>query len=153
MADSTLKARLTEAMKSAMRAQAKQRLSAIRLILAEIKRIEVDERAEVDDPRVLVVLDKMAKQRRDSVTQYRGAGREDLAAGEEFELTVIAEFLPQPLTDAELAALIDGAIAASGAQGAADMGKVMAILKPQLQGRADMAVASKLVKSRLAGAC
>lgn len=149
MADSPLKARLTEAMKNAMRAQAKSRLSAIRLILAEIKRIEVDERTEVDDLRVLAILDKMAKQRRDSASQYRAAGREELAAGEEFELTVIAEFLPQPFTDAELAALIDSAVAASGATAAADMGKVMAILKPQLQGRADMAVASKLVKARL----
>jgi len=149
VADSPLKARLTEAMKSAMRAQEKARLSAIRLILAEIKRIEVDERAEVDDLRVLSILDKMAKQRRDSASQYRAAGREELAAGEEFELTVIGEYLPQPLTEAELAALIDGAIADSGAQGAADMGKVMAILKPQLQGRADMAAASKLVKARL----
>ncbi len=149
MADSSLKTRLTEAMKSAMRAQEKARLSAIRLILAEIKRIEVDERTEVDDPRVLVILDKMAKQRRDSISQYRAAGRDDLADGEAFELTVIAGFLPQPLTEAELATLIDRAIADSGAQGAADMGKVMAILKPQLQGRADMAGASKLVKSRL----
>jgi uncharacterized protein YqeY len=136
-------------MKDAMRAQEKARLSAIRLILAEIKRIEVDERAEVDDPRVLAILDKMAKQRRDSIAQYRAAGRDELAAGETFELTVIAEFLPQPLTDAELAALVDQAVTASGAQGAADMGKVMAILKPQLQGRADMAIASQMVKSRL----
>ena len=149
MADSTLKARLTEAMKSAMRAQEKARLSAIRLILAEIKRIEVDERTEVDDPRVLVSLDKMAKQRRDSISQFRAAARNDLADGEEFELGIIAEFLPQPFTDAELAALIDKAVAGSGASAAADMGKVMAILKPQLQGRADMAVASKLVKAKL----
>lgn len=149
MADASLKTRLTEAMKDAMRAQEKARLSAIRLILAEIKRIEVDERAEVDDPRVLAILDKMAKQRRDSIAQYRAAGRDELAAGETFELTVIAEFLPQPLTDAELAALVDQAVTASGAQGAADMGKVMAILKPQLQGRADMAIASQMVKSRL----
>ena len=149
MADSPLKARLTEAMKSAMRAQEKARLSAIRLILADIKRIEVDERIDIDDARVLVILDKMAKQRRDSISQYRAANRDDLADAEAFELTVIADFLPQPLTEAELAALIDQAVADSGATGAADMGKVMAILKPQLQGRADMAAASKLVKAKL----
>jgi uncharacterized protein YqeY len=148
MADS-LKTRITEAMKAAMRAHEKARLSTIRLILADIKRIEVDERIEVDDARVLVVLDKMAKQRRDSISQFRAAGRNDLADAETFELGVIGEFLPQPLTEAEIAALIDKAIADSGATGAADMGKVMALLKPAVQGRADMAAVSKLVKARL----
>jgi uncharacterized protein YqeY len=150
MADTTLKARLTEAMKTAMRAQDKPRLGAIRLILADIKRVEVDERIEVDDARALALLDKMAKQRRDSISQYRNAGREDLAANEELELGVIGEFLPQPLSDAEIDALIGRAIADSQAAGAADMGKVMALLKPAVQGRADMAAVSKRVKARLA---
>jgi uncharacterized protein YqeY len=148
MAES-LKTRITEAMKAAMRAKEKARLSAIRLILADIKRIEVDERIEVDDARVLIVLDKIAKQRRDSISQFRAAGRDDLADAETTELAVISEFLPQPLSEAEVAALIDQAIASTGAASAADMGKVMAVLKPATQGRADMAAISKLVKARL----
>jgi uncharacterized protein YqeY len=146
----SLKTRLTEAMKAAMRAQQKERLGAIRLILADIKRIEVDERIELDDARVLVVLDKVAKQRRDSISQFRGAGRDDLADKEAFELSVVEEFLPQQLSEAEIAALIDRAIAESGAAGPADMGKVMAVVKPAAQGRADMAALSKLIKARLA---
>ncbi len=149
MADSPLKVRLTEAMKSAMRAQQKDRLSAIRMILADIKRIEVDERIEPDDARILTVLDKVAKQRRDSISQFRNAGRDDLADKEQFELGVVTEFLPQQLSDAEIATLIDTAIAESGASSAADMGKVMAIVKPAAQGRADMAAVSKLIKARL----
>jgi uncharacterized protein YqeY len=149
MADFPLKTSLTEAMKAAMRAQDKARLSAIRMILADIKRIEIDERIDVDDARALVVLDKIAKQRRDSITQFRNAGRDELADKEAFELSVVEEFLPQPLDAAEIARLIDEAIAASGAQTAADMGKVMALLKPATQGRADMAVISKQVKARL----
>lgn len=149
MAEPTLKSRLTEAMKAAMRAQDKARLGTIRLILADIKRVEVDERIEVDDARALVVLDKMAKQRRDSISQFRGAGRDDLADAETQELAVIAEFLPQPLTADEITALIEQAVADSGAAGAADMGKVMALLKPAIQGRADMAAVSKQVKARL----
>lgn len=149
MADAALKVRLTQAMKDAMRAQEKARLGAIRLILAEIKRVEVDERIEPDDARILAILDKMAKQRRDSVQQFQAAGREDLVAQEELELRVIADFLPQPLSEAELAELIDRAIADSGASGPADMGKVMALLKPAVQGRGDMAAVSKLVKQRL----
>lgn len=148
MAD-TLKARLTEAMKDAMRAKDKPRLSAIRLILADIKRIEVDERIEVDDARVLVILDKMSKQRRDSIAAFQGAGRTELADIEIAELAVIGEFLPTQLTEAEIAGLIDAALAASDATGPAAMGKAMAILKPQIQGRADMAAVSKLVKARL----
>lgn len=144
-----LKSRITEAMKAAMRAHEKARLGTIRLILAEIKRIEVDERIELDDARVLAVLDKMGKQRRDSISQFTAAGRQDLADSENAELQVIAEFLPQPLSEAELAALVEQAIADSGATGMADMGKVMAIVKPAAQGRADMAAVSKLVKSRL----
>lgn len=149
MAEFTLKARLSEAMKSAMRAQDKDRLGAIRMILADIKRIEVDERIEVDDARALVVLDKIAKQRRDSIAQFRSAGRDDLADKEAQELRVVEEFLPQPLSDDEIAALIERTIADTGATNAADMGKVMAILKPAAQGRADMAAVSKLVKARL----
>ncbi len=149
MADSPLKVRLTEAMKSAMRAQQKERLSAIRLILADIKRIEVDERIEPDDARILTVLDKIAKQRRDSINQFRNAGRNDLADKEQFELGVVGEFLPQQMSEAEIAALIDRAIAETGAASAADMGKVMAVVKPAAQGRADMAAVSKLVKARL----
>lgn len=149
MADFPLKTSLTEAMKAAMRAQDKARLSAIRMILADIKRIEIDERIDVDDARALIVLDKIAKQRRDSITQFRNAGRDDLADKEAFELGVVEEFLPQPLAPAEIARLIDEAIATSGAQTAADMGKVMALLKPATQGRADMAVISKQVKARL----
>jgi len=149
MAEPNLKTRITEAMKAAMRAQEKARLSTIRLILAEIKRIEVDERVEVDDARALIILDKMAKQRRDSISQFRNAGRDDLADAETRELSVIGEFLPQPLTEAELAAIVDKALADSGASSPADMGKVMALLKPAIQGRADMAAVSKLVKARL----
>lgn len=149
MADFPLKTRLTEAMKAAMRAQDKARLSAIRMILADIKRIEIDERIDVDDARALIVIDKVAKQRRDSIDQFRNAGRDDLADKEAFELSVVEEFLPQPLDAAEIAKLIDEAIAASGAQTAADMGKVMALIKPAAQGRADMSVISKQVKARL----
>lgn len=149
MADSALKTRLVEAMKSAMRAQAKERLSAIRMILADIKRIEVDERIEPDDARVLTIIDKIAKQRRDSISQFRGAGRDDLADKEAFELSVVEEFLPQALTEAEITALIEQSIAAVGATSAADMGKVMALVKPAAQGRVDMAAVSKLIKARL----
>ena len=148
MAD-TLKARLTDAMKDAMRAKDKDRLSTIRMMLSDIKRIEVDERIELDDARVLIVLDKMSKQRRDSIAAFQGAGRTELADKEIVELGVIAEFLPAQLTEAEIAALIDSAIAATDTSNPAGMGKVMAILKPQLQGRADMAAVSKLVKARL----
>ena len=149
MSDATLKARLTEAMKAAMRAQEKARLGAIRLIQAEIKRVEVDERIEVDDARVLAILDKMVKQRRDSIQQFESAGRTDLVEIEAGELAVIQEFLPQALGEAELELLIDGAIRESGAVAMKDMGKVMAILKPQVQGRADMGLVSQRIKARL----
>lgn len=149
MTEATLKNRLTDAMKDAMRARAKQRLGAIRLILADIKRIEVDERIEVDDIRVLAVLDKMVKQRRDSLSQFQDAGRDDLAAQEQAELDVIAEFLPAALGDAELDTLIAAAISDSQAASMRDMGKVMAILKVQVQGRADMAAVSQKIKARL----
>ncbi|MAY34987.1 MAG: glutamyl-tRNA amidotransferase [Spongiibacteraceae bacterium] len=149
MADSTLKAELTEAMKAAMKAREKERLAAIRLILAEFKRIEVDERIEVDDARGLAVLDKMVKQRRDSIKQFTDAGRLELAAKEQAEIEVIQTFLPQPLTDAEIDALIDTAIADSGADSIKAMGQVMAIVKPQIQGRADVGQVSQRVKARL----
>jgi hypothetical protein len=149
MADFPLKERITDAMKTAMRAQDKARLSAIRMIIADIKRIEIDERIEVDDARALAVLNRIAKQRRDSIEQFRKAERHDLADKEAFELGVVEEFLPQPLAADEVARLIDEAIAVSGAQSAADMGKVMALVKPAVQGRADMAAISKQIKARL----
>ena len=149
MSEETLKARITTEMKAAMRAKDKPRLGTIRLIQAEIKRIEVDERIELDDTRVLAILDKMSKQRRDSLSQFKDAGRDDLAEQEQSELDVIAEFLPAALTEEELQVLIDQAVADSGAQAMSDMGKVMGILKPQVQGRADMGVVSKQIKARL----
>ncbi|RVU30335.1 GatB/YqeY domain-containing protein [Neptunomonas marina] len=148
---SALKKQISDAMKAAMRAKDKQTLGVVRLILAELKRIEVDERIELDDARVLATLDKMSKQRRDSISQFEEAGRNDLADSERQELEVIKTFLPQPLTDEEITAIIDAAVASTGASGMQDMGKLMAEIKPQLQGRADMGTVSKLVKSRLAG--
>lgn len=145
----TLKKQITEAMKEAMRAKAKERLGAIRLILSELKRIEVDERIELDDARVLAVLDKMVKQRRDSITQYENADRPELAEKEQAEIEVIQAFLPAPLSDAELADMVTAAIVESGAESMRDMGKVMAILKPQIQGRADVGAVSGLVKAKL----
>ncbi|ABC32919.1 uncharacterized conserved protein [Hahella chejuensis KCTC 2396] len=145
----SLKDSLTEAMKSAMRSKEKDRLGAIRLILADIKRIEVDERIEVDDARVLEVLDKMAKQRKDSISQFSAAGRDDLVAKEQLELDVIQGFLPEALSEEELDQLIQTAVSESGAESIRDMGKVMAILKPQVQGRADMAVIGQKVKKVL----
>lgn len=138
-------------MKEAMRAKDKDRLGTIRLIQAAIKQREVDERIELDDSQVLAVLDKMVKQRRDSITQYRDAGREDLASKEEAELQVIQTYLPAPLGDDELNALIDQAIQASGASSMQDMGKVMGQLRAQVQGRADMGEVSQRIKARLNG--
>ncbi len=149
MTQQSLKVSITEAMKDAMRNKAKERLSAIRLILAEIKRIEVDERIEVDDTRVLSILDKMNKQRRDSINQFEAAGRNDLAATEKAEMAVIAEFLPAALSQEELDELITGAIADTGADSMRDMGKVMGLLKPKLQGRADMGAVSQAIKDQL----
>lgn len=148
---STLKQQITDEMKAAMRAKAKERLGTIRMVLSELKRIEVDERIELDDARVLAVLDKMSKQRRDSATQYDDAGRADLADVERRELEVIKTFLPQPLTEQELADIVSAAISETGVQSMQDMGKVMAIVKPQVQGRADMGAVSKLVKEQLTG--
>ena len=149
MSDSTLTAIIKDAMKAAMRAKEKERLGTIRLIQAEFKRIEVDERIAIDDARALAVLDKMVKQRRDSEQQYRDAGREELAAIEAREISVLQEFMPTPFSEEELVALVDVAIAAAGATGMQAMGAVMGQLKPKLQGRADMGAVSKLVKARL----
>lgn len=149
MSEQSLKAEITSAMKVAMRARDKDRLGTVRLILSEIKRIEVDERIDVDDARVLVVLDKMLKQRRDSIQQYEAAGRQDLADVEAAEVLVINSFLPTALTEQEIAGLLDQAISNSGAESVRDMGNVMALLKPELQGRADVAAVSQLVKQRL----
>jgi len=146
---SALQTSIKDAMKAAMRAKEKERLGVIRMIMAEFKRIEVDERTELDDARVLAVLDKMSKQRRDSESQFRDAGRPELADIEAFELTVIADFLPAALSDDEITTLINAAITTSGAAGMQDMGKVMGLLKPQMQGRADMGAVSKLIKTKL----
>jgi uncharacterized protein YqeY len=145
----SLKGQLTSAMKDAMRAKEKKRLGAIRLILAEVKRIEVDERIDVDDARLLAVLDKMVKQRRDSIHQYEEAGRQELADIEQAEIAVIQEFLPEALSNEELASMIDEAIASSGAESMRDMGKVMGIIKPKIQGRADVGAVSGMVKGKL----
>jgi uncharacterized protein YqeY len=141
--------RIKDAVKDAMRARDKARLAALRLITAEFKRIEVDERIEIDDARALSVLDKMVKQRLDSEAQYRAAGRDELAAVEAFEITVIREYLPEPLTDEALDVLVAEAIAASGASSMAQMGAVMGQLKAQVAGRADMGVLSAKVKAQL----
>ena len=146
---STLVESVKEAVKAAMRAKEKERLNALRLMMAEFKRVEVDERVEIDDARALAILDKMSKQRRDSIAAYEAAGRDDLAAVEQYEITVLNEFLPEALSEEELAKLVADAIAQSGAASMQDMGKVMGILKPQVQGRADMAQISQLVKSQL----
>lgn len=148
MADS-LKEQITADMKEAMRAKDKDTLGTIRLIQAAIKQREVDERIELDDSQVLAVLDKMVKQRRDSINQYRDAGREELAAKEEAEISVIQKYLPAALSEAEIDALIEEAISNSGAQSMQDMGKVMGQLKPKLQGRADMGAVSARIKARL----
>jgi len=149
MATSALKQSITDAMKAAMRAREKERLGVIRLMLAEFKRIEVDERIELDDARVLTVLDKMSKQRRDSAQQFTDAGRQELADQENFELTIIAEYLPEQLSEEELIVIIDKAIADSGAESMRDMGKAMGLIKPQVQGRADMGLIGKMIKSKL----
>lgn len=141
--------RIKDAVKDAMRAREKARLAALRLITAEFKRIEVDERIEIDDARALSVLDKMVKQRLDSEAQYRAAGRDELAEVEAFEITVIREYLPEPLTDEDLDALVAEAIVASGATSMAQMGAVMGQLKPKVAGRADMGVLSAKVKAQL----
>ena len=147
----SLKAQLTSDMKTAMKAGEKDRLGVIRLMQAAIKQREVDERIELDDPQVMAVLEKMLKQRRDSVEQYEKANREDLAAVERYEIGVIQAYLPEPMGEAELAALVDQVVADTGAQGPQDMGRVMAAVKTAAAGRADMGQVSGLVKRRLAG--
>jgi uncharacterized protein YqeY len=149
MAESLIKARITDDMKSAMRAQNKDRLLTIRTILSEFKKIEVDERITLDDVRCLAVLDKMIKQRRDSIKQFEAANRQELADREQAEITVIQEYMPARLSETEVLTLIAEAIRESGAASAQEMGKVMAILKPKLQGKADMGEVSKLVKNKL----
>lgn len=148
---SVLKERLQADMKAAMKAGEKDRLGVIRLIMAAIKQREVDERIQLDDAQVLAVLDKMVKQRRESITQFQSAGRDDLVAAEQAELGVIQEYLPQALSEEEVESLIKEALAESGASGVGDMGKVMAMLKPKMQGRADMSMVSLRVKSLLSG--
>ena len=136
-------------MKEAMKAREKERLATIRLIQAEFKRVEVDERIEIDDARALVIMDKMVKQRRDSISQFEAAGRDELAAIERAEITVIQEVLPQQLSEDEIVAIIDEALSGIDATGMSAMGPLMGVIKPKLQGRADMGAVSKLVKAKL----
>ncbi|KTD73974.1 GatB/YqeY domain-containing protein [Legionella tucsonensis] len=145
----TIKERLNNDVKDAMRAKDKELLSTLRLITAAVKQVEVDERIEVDDERMLVILDKMSKQRKESIAQYEKANREDLVAQEQYELDVLKKYLPKPLSAAEIEKMIQDAIASTGAEKMADMGKVMALLKPSLQGRADMAQVSAIIKAKL----
>jgi uncharacterized protein YqeY len=148
----SLKDRITEDMKTAMKAKETARLGAIRLLLAAIKQKEVDERITLDDAQVIAVIEKMLKQRKDSITQYEAAKRQDLADAEKFEVGVLSTYMPQALGADAVAAIVAQAVADSGAKAPADMGKVMALVKPQIAGRADMGEVSKLVKARLAGA-
>lgn len=148
---STLKDRITEDMKQAMRAKESARLSAIRLLLAAIKQREVDERIAMDDTQVISVVDKMIKQRRESIAQFEKAARQDLVDAESLELQVLQAYLPQQLSEAEVDAIVAEGIAQAGAKAMADMGKVMNVIRPKLAGRADMGKVSALVKSRLAG--
>ena len=150
----TLKARITEDMKNAMRAKEATRLSTIRMLLAAMKQREVDERIELADADVVAIIDKMIKQRRESIVQFDAGSRPDLAAAERAEITLLQAYMPQPLSETEIDALIDGAVAdaaRAGAVGMAAMGKVMAAIRPQLAGRADMSLVSAKVKSRLNG--
>ncbi len=147
----SLKTRISDDMKAAMRAKDAPRLGAIRLLLAAMKQKEVDERVELTDTDVISIIEKMIKQRRDSIAQYEAGSRRDLADAERFEITVLAAYMPQALSDAEIAAAISDAVQSSGAKAMSDMGKVMAVLKPKLAGRADMGKVSALVKSKLAG--
>jgi uncharacterized protein YqeY len=143
--------RIKDDMKASMKGGNKSRLAVIRLILAAVKQVEVDERIELDNDRVIQVLDKMLKQRRESIRQYTDAGRSDLAEIEEAEILVIQDFLPQPFTEAEIDAMIKEAVAESGAASVKDMGKIMGLLKAKMQGRADMAVVGAKIKAVLAG--
>lgn len=147
---SALKDRITEDMKNALRAKDTARLGAIRLLLAAMKQREVDERIELTDADIVAIIDKMQKQRRDSITQYEKGGRQDLADAEKFEMTVLQAYMPAALSQEEIAVAVAEAIAAAGAAGPQDMGKVMAVLTPKLAGKADMSAVSQLVKSKLA---
>ncbi len=146
---SLLKARIKDDMKAAMRAKDRDRLKIVRMILAAIKQIEVDERIELDDERIIVTLDKMLKQRRESIRQFNEAGREDLTEVEEVEILVIQDFLPKALASEEIEEMVAKAVSDSAAKSIKDMGKVMGILKPQMLGRADMSVVSSVIKARL----
>jgi len=146
---SDLKEQITSAMKTAMREKDKARLGVIRLMLAAIKQIEIDERKELDDAETLAVLDKMLKQRRESIKQYEAAARQDLLEQEQYEVGVIQDFMPAQLDEAEIDSIIDAAIAETGATSMKEMGKVMGIIRPQLQGRADMGAVSGKIKARL----
>lgn len=145
----TIKDSITSDLKDAMRARDQKKLGTLRLITAAIKQIEVDERIVVDDSRLLIILDKMAKQRKESIAQFELAKRDDLIAQEEYELNILSHYLPTPLSDAEIADIIEQAMITTAAQKVNDMGKVMAYLKPLLQGRADMSKISALIKARL----
>ncbi len=147
----TLRVQISDDMKAAMRAKDSARLNAIRLLLAAMKQREVDERIELNDGQVIEVIEKMLKQRRDSISQYEAANRQDLADAEKFEVGVLQTYLPQPLSEDEVAALLDVAIGETGATGVKDMGKVMALVKPQIIGRADVGKVSGLIKARLGG--
>lgn len=147
----SLKERITNDMKEAMRNKENARRDAIRLLTAAIKQREVDERRELADAEILAVIEKLCKQRRDSITQYEAAARTDLAAGEKFELDLLLTYLPQQMTESEIIAAIDAAVATLGIQGAQDMGKLMGQLKSSLAGKADMSLVSKLAKAKLAG--
>ena len=147
----SLKDQITADMKTAMREGAKERLATIRLILSAVKQVEVDTREELDDQSLIAILDKMGKQRRESITQFEQAGRNDLADKEKSELVVIGEYLPQALSEEEITQLIDQAMTQTSASSMKDMGAVMGILKPRLQGRADMSQVSQLIKSKLSG--
>ena len=147
----SLKDQITDDMKAAMRAKDSERLATVRLLIAEIKRKEVDERIELDDAQVVAIVEKMIKQRKDSITQFEAGGRQDLADIEKAELAVLVTYMPAGLSDEEVAAEVAAAVAASGAAGPQDMGKVMGILKPKLAGRADMTAVSAQVKKALAG--
>jgi len=147
----SLKTKITDDMKTAMKARDAERLSAIRLMLAAIKQLEVDERRDLSDPEVISVIERMIKQRRDSIAQFQAAGRKDLVDRETFELGLLSSYLPKQLSDDEIASEITAVFAQTGAQGPSDMGKVMGLLKGKLAGRADMGKVSALVKAKLAG--
>ena len=146
----SLKQQITEDMKAAMRAKDSARLGAIRLLLAAMKQREVDERIELSDGDIIAIIEKMNKQRRDSISQYEAAGRQELADAEKFEMSVLSGYMPQQLSEAEIAAAVIEAIANTGAAGPQDMGKVMGLIKPKLAGRADMGKVSAMIKARLA---